>query len=146
MSTLKPLNQILAFLNLYQHAKKISLFHLFFFEIPSILESHDQTSHTYFWPCPPKELLTSFWFLGIFISMQKKFPSARSSDRVNWRVPSADWPHLFLTMSTPPPPPPKKKNFWSAFNFCESVLTCKKKFILSVHSSDTVNFRVLSAD
>ena len=33
--------------------------------------------------------------------------------------------------------PFKPKKNWSAFNFCESVLTCKKSIILSVHSSDT---------
>ena len=38
------------------------------------------------------------------------------------------------------------KTFWSAFNFCESVSTYKKSVIPSVHSSDTVSFRVPSPD
>ena len=43
------------------------------------------------------------------------------------------WPH-----------PPK--NFWSAFNFYESVSTCKKSLIPSTFSSDTINFRVPPLD
>ena len=38
------------------------------------------------------------------------------------------------------------KNFWSAFNFCESISIYKKWVIPSVHSLDTVNFRVPSSD
>ena len=34
-------------------------------------------------------------------------------------VPWPDWSHPFLTMSI-------QKNFWSAFNFCDHVSTCKK--------------------
>ena len=45
----KSLNQRLAFLNLYQHGMlKISLFHLFIFEIESLLESSDLIGHTHF--------------------------------------------------------------------------------------------------
>ena len=40
--------------------QKIQLFHLFSFEIQSILESHDQTGHNHFWPYPPNKLLISF--------------------------------------------------------------------------------------
>ena len=40
--------------------QKMRLFHLFSFEIQSILESHDQTGHTHFWPCPPNKFLISF--------------------------------------------------------------------------------------
>ena len=36
-------------------------------------------------------------------------------------------------------------NFCPAFNFCESVSTCKKS-VYSIHSSNTVNFRLLSHD
>ena len=35
--------------------QKISLFHLFIFEIQSILESHDQTGYIHYWPYPPKK-------------------------------------------------------------------------------------------
>ena len=38
------------------------------------------------------------------------------------------------------------KNFWSAFNFCESVSIYKKWVIPSAHSLDKVNFRVLLPD
>ena len=37
----------------------------------------------------------------------------------------------------------KPKIFWSAFNFCESA---KNQFIPSVHSSNTVNFKVTLHD
>ena len=47
--------------------------------------------------------------------------------RVNFRVPSHDWPHPFLTTPTPKIP----------FNLHEFVSACKK----SVNSRDTVNFR-----
>ena len=67
-STSKKLNQLLAFLNSYQH-EKMTLFHLFNFE------PHDQTGHTHFWSCTPK-------------------------------------------------------NFWSAFNFCDHVSTCKTSVYL----------------
>ena len=39
---------------------------------------------------------------------------------------------------------PTQKKKWSAFNFCESVSTCKKSVYFTVHSSDTINFRVPS--
>ena len=38
------------------------------------------------------------------------------------------------------------KKLLSAFNFCESESTCKELVIPSVHSSDTVSFRVPSPD
>ena len=49
--------------------------------------------------------------------------------RNSLRVPWPDCLHSFLTM---PPLPP---NFWTTFNFCESVSTCKKSVIPTVHSS-----------
>ena len=44
--TQKSLKLLLAFLNLHQHAK-ISSFHQFILEIPSILESFNQAGHTH---------------------------------------------------------------------------------------------------
>ena len=40
--------------------QEISSFHLFSFEIQSILEFSDQTDHTYVWPYLPKKFLISF--------------------------------------------------------------------------------------
>ena len=37
----------------------------------SILESHAQTSHTHFWPCPPKIFLINFKFLWTCIKKHK---------------------------------------------------------------------------
>ena len=49
----KNFDQLLIFVNLYQQAKKNSLFHLFILQIKSILESHHQIDQTHFWPCLP---------------------------------------------------------------------------------------------
>ena len=43
-----------SFLGFPPICKKNSSFDLFIFEIQSILESCDQTGHTPFWPCSPK--------------------------------------------------------------------------------------------
>ena len=51
--------------------QKISIFHLFNFEIQSILESHDQTGHAHFWLYPPKKLLINFYFMLICINIYK---------------------------------------------------------------------------
>ena len=130
MPTQNSLNQLLALLNFYQHAK-IRLFQVFIFEIQSILESWDQTGQAHFWPCPPKNVLISFKLLRISISIQKVFiPSAHSSDAVNFRVPTPEWPHQFLTKLTLQILP---------FNLHEFVPACKKiswlhLFILDIQS------------
>ena len=59
MPTQKFFDQLLIFVNLYQHAKK-QFFHLFILEIQSILESRDQITHTNFWLCLTKTFLTNF--------------------------------------------------------------------------------------
>ena len=51
--------------------QKISSFHLLLLETQPILESCDQTNHTYFWPCPTKTFLIFFLFMWICINMQK---------------------------------------------------------------------------
>ena len=54
MHTQKSLNQLLAFLNLYQHAKN-QFIPSVCYKIHSSLESCDHSGHTCFWPCPPKK-------------------------------------------------------------------------------------------
>ena len=82
--------------------QKIRLFHLFSFEIQSILESHDQTGHTHFWPCPPNNFWSAFNCYKSASTYKKSvIQFVDSSDRVNFRVPSYDWPHPFLTTTTP---------------------------------------------
>ena len=102
---------------------KISLFHQFIFKIQLILESHDQT----------------FDQLLIFVNLyQHAKKSVHSSDTINFRVPSPDWPHLYLTKPFP-------KDFQAPFNLYELAKNkCMQKIQLipSLHSSDTVNFRV----
>ena len=58
--TQKPLDQLLAFLNLYQLAKNQFIPFIHFWDIQSILESCDQTGHTYFQPCPTQTFLINF--------------------------------------------------------------------------------------
>ena len=84
--TQKWLNQLLAFLNLYQHAKNQFVPSVQFWDTVN-LESHDQTGHTNFLPCPPKKI-SSFQLLIL-------------SNKVNFRVSSHDWAHPFLTIPTP---------------------------------------------
>ena len=68
----------------------------------SILESHDQTGHTHFWPCPPNNFWSAFNCYKSASTYKKSvIQFVDSSDRVNFRVPSYDWPHPFLTTTTP---------------------------------------------
>ena len=66
----KKINQLLIFVNLYQHTKN-QLFYPFIFQIQSILESHDQNGYSHFWPSPPPEFSITFKFVLICTSMQK---------------------------------------------------------------------------
>ena len=69
--------------------------------------------------------------------MQKNqfIPSFHSSDTVNFRVLSSDWPHAFLTMLT--------SKIFNHLLICVNLYQHgKNQFIPSVHSRDTVNFRV----
>ena len=103
-STPKSLNQLLAFLDLYQH-EKITLFHLFIFEIQSILESRDQTAAPIFDlapPSPPQKNNQLLIFDIMYQHVKNQFiPSVHSSVTVNFRIPSPGWAHPFLTMLTP---------------------------------------------
>ena len=51
--------------------QKIILFHLFIFEVQSILETRDTTGHTHFWLWPPQKFLITFNFCE-FVSTCKK--------------------------------------------------------------------------
>ena len=78
--------------------KKISLFHLFIFEIKSILEPDDQTGHTHFRPCPHKNFKSLFNLFEFVPACKKLIPSVHS-DLFNFRVQITDWPQQFLTMA-----------------------------------------------
>ena len=67
----KSLNHYLSFLNLYQHTK-ISLLHLFIFEMWSVLESLHHSGHTCFWPCSPLIFSIIFKFAQICTRMKNK--------------------------------------------------------------------------
>ena len=63
------MNQLLAFLNLYQHAK-MSLFHVLFWD-SQFLSPVIRLATPIFWQWPLKNLLISFQFLYICINMKK---------------------------------------------------------------------------
>ena len=101
--------------------KKIILFHLFIFEIQSILESHDQTDHTHFWQMSTH---TNFDQLLICVKLYQHeknqlIPTVHSWNTISLIVQRSDWPQPFLTM-------PDQKQLPSTFNFCGFVSACKK--------------------
>ena len=72
--------------------KKITLFHLFTFEIQSILEFHDQTVHTHFWQMPTQKIFDQLLIFVILYQHAKNqfIPSFHSSDVVDFRVLSTE--------------------------------------------------------
>ena len=90
--------QLLAFLNLYQYARSNML------ETANFRVLCNQTGHIHFWLCPPPpkkndQLLT---FVNLYQHAKNQFiPSVYSLDTVNFKVPSHDGPHPFLTMPNP---------------------------------------------
>ena len=66
-------------------------------------------------------------------------PSAHSSDTVNFKVKSPDWPHPFLTMLTP--------KIFNHLSICVKLYQhAENQSIPSVHSSDIINLRVQRPD
>ena len=120
MPTQKLLNELSTFLNLYQYPQN-QLLYLFLFTIQSILESHHQTSHTHFSPCPPTEIFKHFLIcMNLYQNTKNQLiPSLHSSDIVNFRVQRPNWPHSFLTI-------PKQKNFYQLFFFLNLYQHAKK--------------------
>ena len=51
--------------------QNMTLFNLFILEIQPVLESHNQSGHSHFWPCSPKHFSINFWFSWICINMPK---------------------------------------------------------------------------
>ena len=112
--------------------QKNSLFLLFIFEIQLILESHDKTGYSCFWPGPPENTE-----MNLYQHTKNQFtPSVHSSDTASFRVLSPDWPHLFFWPCLP-------QIFLNHLLLCENLYQhAKKQIILSVHTWDTVNLRV----
>ena len=68
----------------------------------------------------PKIIELTFSFLDLGQHGKNLFiPLINSWDTANFRVLWPDWPHPFLNMFS-------QKKFWSTFNLCEFVSTCKK--------------------
>ena len=97
----ESLNQPLAFLNSYEHAK--SLFHPFILEIQSILELGNLTSHSYFWPCSPKKLFDQLLIIvNLYQHMKNQFLLfLHFYNSAHFRILWPDWPRQSLTISTP---------------------------------------------
>ena len=127
----ESLNQLLVS-SICTSMQKISLLHLFIYEIQSIWESHDHTGHTHFLSFHPKKIWSAFNFCEYVLTCKKSvLSSVHSSDTVSFSVLPLDWPHSFLTMPIP-----------IIFNH---LLTCmnlyqdaKNQLILSAHSWVTV--------
>ena len=106
--TQKWLIQLLAFLNLYQHLKKMTLFHLYIFG------SREQTGHT-FLTMPTQTNLNQLLKFVIMYQHAKNqlMNSVYSFFRYNhfWSP--------FIRLAHP-------KIFKSSFNLCETVPACKK--------------------
>ena len=82
--------------------QKISLFHLFIFEIRSILEPCDQRRE---WPHPFLTMLTQKIFdqILIFVNLyqcakNQLIPSVHSWDTIHFGVQRPDWSNPFLNM------------------------------------------------
>ena len=99
-------------------AWKNSLLHLFLYKIQSILESHHQTCHTHFWPCPPKKF-SIFKFAWICKKCKNQLiPSVHSWDTINFRVQRPNWLHPYFDIAQP-------KHFPKLLAFI-FISTCKK--------------------
>ena len=92
--------------------QKISLFHLFIFEIQSISEYHDHTCHNHFLTMPTPKI-----FKHILICMNlyqhaknQLIPSVHFSNKVNFRVQRPNSQHPFLTI-------PNQKMFIQLLSF-----------------------------
>ena len=119
--------------------EKINLFHPSIFVIQSILECSDRTNHTHIWPWTPQKCFDQLLiFLNPYQNAKNQFiQSVHSSDTVNFRVLSPDWPHPSLIMPTPK----ILNHLLICVNLCQHP---KNQLIPSVHS--WVNFRVLRPD
>ena len=131
----KILNQLLAFLNLYQHAKKSVYSICSFWDTVNFKVPWSDLSH-WFLTMPTQKFWSAFNFCESLSSCKKSIILfLHSSDTVSFRVPSPDWSHPLLTMPVP-----------KIFNH---ILICmnlhqhaKNQLIASVPSWDTIIFRV----
>ena len=91
--------------------------------------------------CPSKKFFDQLLIFVIMYQHAKNQcnPSVHSSDRVNFRVWSPDWPHPFLTMLT--------QKIFNQFLICVKLYQhAKNQFTLSLHSWNKISFRVQRPD
>ena len=83
--------------------EKISSIHKFILKIQQIFGSHEIKSLGHFLTTPTQTSLNQLLaFLNLYQHAKNQFlPSVHSSDRVNFRAPSPNWPVPFSTMLTP---------------------------------------------
>ena len=88
----------------------------------------------------PNIIESTFSFTEFVPACKNQFiPSVHFGDTVNFRIPSPNWPHPFLTMLTTK----LFNHLLVCVNLCQHA---KNQLIPSVHSGDTVNFRVQRPD
>ena len=116
----------------------ISSIHIFILKTQQF--SHEQKGHCHFWPGPPKMIESTFCFPEFVSACKKSVYSICSVFEIQSISESRDQTghtHFWLC-------PPNK--FLISFYFLSLHEHAKNQFISSIHSSDTVNFRVLSHD
>ena len=109
--------------------KIISSIHIFIFKV-QVLGSHELKSHCHLW----RGTLKNDW-----INFQPSCICTRMQRFRLYILESHDWPHPFLTM-------PTQQIFDQLLTVINLHQHAKNQFILLVHSSDRVNFRVPSHD
>ena len=87
--------------------------------IQQVLWSHVLNGHIYFLPCPPKNHWNNFWLSWISTRMQKISSFRQFIHEIQAVVESYDQAgHTHFRPTHP--------NFWSTFNLCKFVSTCKQ--------------------
>ena len=133
------LNQLLFYLNLYQHAKNQFVSFIHFWDTANLRVPWPD------WPHPFLTILSQKIFDRLLIclnlyqhELNKLIASVHSWDTVN----SAD-----TILTTPTFDHAQPKYFWSTFNFCEFVPTCKKNdAIVLICSGEIVDFKMMQSD
>ena len=123
--------------------QKISLFHLFVFEIKSILESCEQRPD---WPHPFLMILSQKIFDQVlsFVNLYQHaknqlIPSVHSCNTVNFRVQTPDWSNSFLTM-------PNQKVFSQLLIFFNLHEHAKNEAVSSICSCEILDLKILQPD
>ena len=100
--------------------QKTSLIHKLILQIEQILGTHELNGHTYFWPHPPK--ITEITF-----SCPEFAPACKISIHSIYSfLRYSKFPSSVNRLTMPIFNHSHAKFFWSTFNLCELVSTCRK--------------------